>query len=965
MRIKLSLMAFICLYGTGSIYAAEISSAIDSGYVSVVSDILKDNPEVLNLRDNDFFTPLNRACLKGQTEIVRLLLDKGADLSIGDNENSLPIHCAAISGDTSVVGLLLGRGADINAIDYNGMTPLMFAVSYGKGDVANYLLDSGADVNVVSSYTMTALHFAINGGQENLVAGILKRGADPNAKNGNGNSPLFLALYNARYSIAELLLDAGASVEDTTADGISLLYYAAAFRDTGIARKMLARGKINPTETNGLGMTLLHYAAARGLGDLVNLLVDKGANLEAECVNGRTALYFATIWRQAYVVGYLISKGAKPLKEDTCTIGGAYLGEKEPGRLPETFARNRLLTPFLPHGKITFSPDGKEMFWCHQAMPIQAMWHMTMRDDGSWSRPEIAPFTDPALEYADGAPCYSPDGSRIYFHALRPAVEGAPRVHNADLFYVEKSGDSWGKPQRMDATVNTANHERAPSFSDNGNLYFVGEGYDDAIGNSDIYVSELINGEHTKPVNLGPAVNSEYQELTPSIAPDESYIVFASNRPARNRQNMWLYVSFKTDDGVWSDSYRLRGWFNTPPMWRTFITADQKYFFYQEGDDYKWFSTGVIDDIRKAVLPNNGLSGKDYTIPRFTRSDQFFEPANTNKIALGDLDSDGDLDAVCSNMQAIDSRVWLNDGHGRFTATEQRLTQQGHGVDLGDLDGDGDLDIFMVCASYGPTGMENQKASKIYLNNGLAEFRETGQNLGDSTLSGNGVWLNDFDSDGDLDALVYYYQQDHVIYLNDGSARFIKSNISFPILSTCGDLDGDGDVDLFIREEGTGFKVLANDDHGSFEQVWSYPDSTVIFGFSSLGDLDNDGDLDVIVASGNDRKGVFPTSVWINDGSGRFERSPRELNVTKSGRVSLSDLNGDGYLDAFVTNFDFPSAIWINDGKGNLLDTGIRLGGLQGNSGAAMGDLDGDGDIDAFIAEFFGGSNTIWFNNSQ
>jgi len=943
----------------------DLFNEIQQGNIDQAKTLLEHNSAILNQRNSDGLTPINLAAYLGKADFVELLLGLGADLSIGDNDNSQPIHCSAISGDTLSIKLLLAHGADIDAKDNNSMTPFLFAISYRKVDAANYLMRRGADVNIRSNRGVTALHAALRLNQEDLVKNILDKGADPNSRDANGQTPLFLALYNDQNDIARLLIDSGAEIDDTTGTGMSLAYYAAAYRSPEIARLVFPKAKINPGETNDLGMTLLHYAAARGFTDIAEKLIDKGADLDAKCFNSKTPLYYATIWGKNEMIDLLIAKGAKPLGKEAPMFKGPYLGEGEPGRIPENFASNKLITPFRPHGRIIFSPDGKEMLWCHQAMPIQAMWHMTMRKDGTWSRPEIAPFTDPALDYADGAPAYSPDGRRIYFHALRPEVDGAPRVHNADLFYVEKSGKSWGKPQRLETTINTPNHERAPSIANSGNLYFVGEGYDDAIGAGDIYISKLVDGEFTKPVNLGATVNSEYQELTPSVAPDESYIVFASNRPTMNRQNMWLYISFKNPDGGWSGAYRLRGWFNTPPLWRTFITGDQKYLFYQEADEYKWVSTQLIEDMKRAILPNNNLSGENYDIPKFTQSDQYFEPANTFRVVLGDLDSDGDLDAVCANMQAVDSRVWLNDGHGKFTATEQRLTQQGHGVDLGDLDGDGDLDIFMVCASYGPTGIENNRASKVYLNDGKANFAETGQNLGDSLQSGNGIRLHDFDGDNDLDALVYYYQEDHVVYINDGKAHFAKSDFRFPKKAECGDLDGDGDVDLFIREEGSGYKVMGNDGHGNFVQKWSYPDSTVIFGSCTLADLDNDGDLDVIVPSGNDREGVFPTTVWYNDSKGQFEKSAIELNATKSGKISLSDLNGDGHLDAFVTNFDFPSSIWINDGKGNLLDTGMRLGGFQGNSGAALGDLDGDGDIDAFIAEFFGGSNTIWFNETR
>lgn len=99
----------------------------------------------------------------------------------------------------------------------------------------------------------------------------------------------------------------------------------------------------------------------------------------------------------------------------------------------------------------------------------------------------------------------------------------------------------------------------------------------------------------------------------------------------------------------------------------------------------------------------------------------------------------------------------------------------------------------------------------------------------------------------------------------------------------------------------------------------------------------------------------------MNDGTGQFTDSDQELALTKWASVALGDLNGDGYLDAFITNFGLPDQVWSNDGTGYFIGTGVELGGDATTRGVALGDLDDDGDIDAFVADFGGGSNHIWF----
>ena len=111
---------------------------------------------------------------------------------------------------------------------------------------------------------------------------------------------------------------------------------------------------------------------------------------------------------------------------------------------------------------------------------------------------------------------------------------------------------------------------------------------------------------------------------------------------------------------------------------------------------------------------------------------------------MGDLDDDGDLDAfVCNRGTA--NLVWVNDGKANFSDSGQKLGEStSNQVDLGDLDGDGDLDA--VVANRGG------ESNTIWINNGLGEFAEGSQDLGSG--NSNGIALADLNSDGVLDAVV-------------------------------------------------------------------------------------------------------------------------------------------------------------------------------------------------------------------
>ena len=242
------------------------------------------------------------------------------------------------------------------------------------------------------------------------------------------------------------------------------------------------------------------------------------------------------------------------------------------------------------------------------------------------------------------------------------------------------------------------------------------------------------------------------------------------------------------------------------------------------------------------------------------KSPQQFGYTETFQVALGDLDGDGDLDAVFANMADNHSAVWLNDGAGQFKVTDQQLTQQGHGLDIGDLDGDGDVDIFITCAHYNGAG----KPSVVYFNDGRGVFQESGQDLGDAGLSGNGVNLLDVDNDGDLDAHVVYYErgpgEPDRIYLNDGQGDFTDSKLALPEqVIAWGDVDSDGDVDIFAKTFGQDYKTLINDGSGGFITGWSLHAEQAMDGDIVLADFDADGDLDALVANGFRSQDSFPT----------------------------------------------------------------------------------------------------------
>jgi len=324
----------------------------------------------------------------------------------------------------------------------------------------------------------------------------------------------------------------------------------------------------------------------------------------------------------------------------------------------------------------------------------------------------------------------------------------------------------------------------------------------------------------------------------------------------------------------------------------------------------------------------------------------------TRAVALGDVDGDGDLDLFAGNSFFDQNRLWVNDGAGVFTdvtATNlPAIADNTVAVSLGDLDGDGDLDAF-VSNSFQPQGLLSNDGTGVFASVAAANLPA----VVDETATGT---LGDVDGDGDLDAFA-----GNRLYLNDGAGAFTDvSGADMPTLvrSTpavaLGDVDGDGDLDAFAGIGGTSAqnRLYLNDGTGTFTDVTASNLPALVDDTAAvaMGDVDGDGDLDVFVGN------TTPQSLLLrNDGTGVFTLVTGTSLPSYVTAAALGDVDGDGDLDAALGTF-FGSGLLLNDGTGVFTPASPQFPGPAGFTPAvALGDVDGDGDLDAF----FGTGNPI------
>jgi ankyrin repeat protein len=203
--------------------ASGIRELIVSGRFEAVCMWLAAGSDVNEIGGIRRWTPLSTAAAWGQNEIVRLLLEKGADIEAVDRRQTRALHYAAENGDEDIVKILLEKHADIKAKDDQGRTALFWA---RKPDVVRVLINYGADVNEQTYQKWTRLILAAHNGEEEIARCLLNAGARTETKDAYGMTPLLRAVGSGHSSIVRLLLEKGADTNARDESGTTALALA-------------------------------------------------------------------------------------------------------------------------------------------------------------------------------------------------------------------------------------------------------------------------------------------------------------------------------------------------------------------------------------------------------------------------------------------------------------------------------------------------------------------------------------------------------------------------------------------------------------------------------------------------------------------------------------------------------------------------------------------------------------------
>ena len=584
----LAVLILLC----GAAAANEIHDAAKAGDLAKVQALIAADPASVNSRDENERTPLHSAVGAGHLEVAEFLLQHGADVNAVDYSKSSPLHLAANSGSADVVALLVRNGANLEARNMQERTPLHLACVWGRNlECCRFLIESGAEINVTDRSGSPLIQDAIFMNNREIVDLLLDSGADfPQEERG-----LMQALY---FSVTTGMERPFNSIKEKCEqsglpwwEAVSL-HTAAAGGSVEIAKMLVEKGADVSAE-NRYGLLPIHVAAESGNADFIDYLKAEGADIDARSKVGKTALHYAADAGREELVARLIDMGASQSPPQFPALTGDYLGQNPPSASPEIFAIG-IVSQYgsqAEHSPAVFSPDGNEVFWTKKFRgPILYM----RRIDSTWTAPAEAPFNS---EYGEGEPFFSQDGNRIYFLSFRPL--GAEHIEgDENLWFVSREGDGWSAPEPVSDAINDFPLHWEVSVSANGTLYFATE-HGDGYGKKDLYCARLVDGEYETPRNLGNVINSGEIEHTPFIAPDESYIIFASEGHEPKAGSLDLYISYRGKDGEWQKPIHLGDKINSPApdLWPA-ITPDGKYMFYLQGE-IVWVDADFISKLRE------------------------------------------------------------------------------------------------------------------------------------------------------------------------------------------------------------------------------------------------------------------------------------------------------------------------------------------------------------------------------
>ena len=175
--------------------------------------ILGISEHIVHNMDKALIVAIKKENPKPNSDILRLLIDAGANVNSKDETDTTALALASKKGDLEMVKFLVENGACVNAEGAHGLTALLWASCFSRFEIAKYLIEHGAGVNTKGTYDCRELlMLASQNGHLEMVKYLIQSGVGVNARNKNHRTALMFACQNGQLKIVKYLVEHGADV---------------------------------------------------------------------------------------------------------------------------------------------------------------------------------------------------------------------------------------------------------------------------------------------------------------------------------------------------------------------------------------------------------------------------------------------------------------------------------------------------------------------------------------------------------------------------------------------------------------------------------------------------------------------------------------------------------------------------------------------------------------------------------
>ena len=558
-RIKTIIFTSLLFFASQA-FSQEMFTAVVQGNIEKVEQLVEADSTHALKKDARGFSPIHFAANFNQLEIIKLLIENGADINELGPFDRQPVHWAAATKSIDVLKWLHKLGADLNCKDATNKTPLYLAVTRQQKENINYLLSQDVDIETTGRAGFELLYFSITGN------------------------------YN---TIVQHFLDSDFDVKQLAIDGSGLMLAAAQSGNPEMISTFYDLG-LDLNQRNEFGEAPVHISITQKNLDVLKKLLELGADINLPNYLGENALSMAIKNDSVAYATFLKSKGAAQANPLKLKIN--YPGFELPGLEPKLLAPGLISTPNMNERDVMFSPEMDEFYFSRHSAALRMP--MTIKkmtkSDQLWSNPETAKFSG---KYSDGECFITSDNQNLYLISKRPH-DGSQNPSSWEIWVADRENTDWNNFRLFD-TTNLKGCFYPSLTKDNELLY--------TSADNNLFLAKLNNGKVEDIHKLGEEINTEAGEYNAMISPNGDYIIFTSHGFEDQYGAGDLYISFRDEDKSWIPAINMGPSINSESLeYCPNISPDGKYFFFTSNkkgtEDIYWMDASIIDQLKEKVV---------------------------------------------------------------------------------------------------------------------------------------------------------------------------------------------------------------------------------------------------------------------------------------------------------------------------------------------------------------------------